>query len=146
MRLTTSFGPATVPAWLFDLKGYSSPLKQAAAIASKPPRSPIKWATGLAGDSLNQLSRISADGRTVTVIATYGACTTRPGVKVLETPDSVVLSSSTRARKTDGPCTKQARLRPVTVQLAKPLGDRILLDAITGRPVRCIPGRQPPPS
>ncbi|MFF0451170.1 hypothetical protein ACFYT4_33135 [Streptomyces sp. NPDC004609] len=36
MRVATSRGPATVPAWLFTLDGYATPLKQAAAIPSAP--------------------------------------------------------------------------------------------------------------
>jgi hypothetical protein len=42
MTLATSRGPATVPAWLFTLEGYDTPLKRAAVSPSKLPTPPIE--------------------------------------------------------------------------------------------------------
>ncbi|MGW5233312.1 hypothetical protein ACWEQU_13685 [Streptomyces nodosus] len=53
---------------------------------------------------------------------------------VLETSESVVLSASVVGTK-EGPCTADLLLEMVTVKLNRPLGDRVLLDAVTGRPV-----------
>ncbi|MEU6012213.1 hypothetical protein [Streptomyces sp. NPDC047453] len=53
---------------------------------------------------------------------------------VLETDGSVVLSTSVVGTK-EGPCTADLLGEMVTVKLDRPLGDRVLLDAFTGRPV-----------
>ncbi len=42
MTIATSRGPATVPAWLFTLKGYDEPLKRVALRPSKLPKPPIE--------------------------------------------------------------------------------------------------------
>ncbi|AZQ32722.1 hypothetical protein EJ357_04085 [Streptomyces cyaneochromogenes] len=137
--LATSRGPATVPAWLFTIEGYDTPLKRVALDPSKLPEPPI----GPVGNSptdglreLNELVEVAKDGRSVTVHAFHGSCDDGPRVDALETDGSVVLSAYVVDTKDDGlPCTDDLRTRKVTVQLDRPLGDRILLDAFTGRPV-----------
>ncbi|EXU65807.1 hypothetical protein Z951_23640 [Streptomyces sp. PRh5] len=146
MSVVTSRGPAMVPAWLFSLEGYDSPLKQAAAVPSELPRSPIERARGIPGYPLRHLVRIAADGLSVTVVALRRVCDHGPAVEVLETPGSVVLSASVKPRKGGGTCTKQGKLQEVTVKLDRSLGDRILLDAHTGRPVPYKPSLGPSPS
>ncbi|WP_435846157.1 hypothetical protein [Streptomyces diacarni] len=133
MTVVTSRGPATVPAWLFSLRGYDTPLKQAAVTASGLPRSPVEPVAG-PSTRLGGLVRSAVDARAVTVIASHGACDDGAVVDVTETSGSVVLSASVRGRRA-GLCTKQAVLQQVTVQLGRPVGDRVLLDAHTGRPV-----------
>ncbi|WP_425837982.1 hypothetical protein [Streptomyces fractus] len=135
MRLATSRGPASVPAWVFTLDGYASPLKRAAAVPSKTPRSPVGPAHDLPGFPLDRLLKVSADGRSVTVVAMHGVCDDGPTVDVLETRDSVVLTASVTGRDRDRVCTAQGKLERVEVPLRKPLGDRVLLDAHSGRPV-----------
>ncbi|MEV7239361.1 hypothetical protein AB0N06_37505 [Streptomyces sp. NPDC051020] len=147
MSVVTSRGPAVVPAWLFTLDGYASPLKQAAVIPSPLPRPPIGPAHDVPGYPLDHLVQIAAGGRSVTVVALHGACDDGPVVAVLETRGSVVLSGSVKHRKGDGGlCTKQARFQQVTVKLARPVGDRVLIDAHTGQPVPYKPPHGPSPS
>ncbi|MER6976771.1 hypothetical protein [Streptomyces carpinensis] len=137
MTLATSRGPATVPAWLFTLDGYDTPLKQAAVHPFKPSTPPVEPVAQGPSDTLQPLPRLvgtAGDGRSVTVIADHGACDDGPAVDVLETDGSVVLSASVVGTK-EGPCTDQALREMVTVNLDRPLGDRVLLDAFTGRPV-----------
>jgi hypothetical protein len=137
MTLATSRGPATVPAWLFILEGYDTPLKRVALSPSKLPEPPIKPAGQVPTDELAPLDRlveVAANGRSVTVVATHGSCDDGPAVDVLETGGSVVLSASVVGTK-DGPCTADLRGEKVTVTLDRPVGDRVLLDAFTGRPV-----------
>ncbi|WP_406840546.1 hypothetical protein ACICHK_38155 [Streptomyces sp. AHU1] len=83
---------------------------------------------------LDGLGTIARDGRTLTVRAKHGACDDGPAVDVLETEGSVVFSASIRGTS-DGPCTSESRVEKVTVKLRRPVGERILLDAFTGRPV-----------
>ncbi|MGW3728087.1 hypothetical protein [Streptomyces sp. NPDC000851] len=137
MTLATSRGPATVPAWLFTLEGYDSPLRSVAVGPSKLPRPPVGPAAGSPSGELwelRSLVEVAGDGRSVTVIGNHGACDDGPVVHVLETDGSVVLSGSV-AGGTDGPCTAQLLGREVAVTLDRPVGDRVLLDAATGRPV-----------
>ncbi|MFB7115500.1 hypothetical protein [Streptomyces sp. NPDC056291] len=137
MTLSTSRGPATVPAWLFTLDGYGTPLKRAAVRPLKPSTPPVEPVAEGPSDTLQPLSQLvgtARDGRSVTVIADHGACDDGPAVAVLETDGSVVLSASVVGAN-EGPCTKQLLHEKVTVKLDRPLGDRILLDAFTGRPV-----------
>ncbi|MFF5984235.1 hypothetical protein ACFY78_35875 [Streptomyces olindensis] len=138
MTVATSRGPATVPAWLFTLEGYDSPLARAAVRPSRPPAPPI----GPLGNDvptdvlapLGGLTGVAGNGRSVTVVAHHGSCDDGPVVDVLETKGSVVLSAAVTGVD-DGPCTSELRGKSVTVKLAGPLGDRIVLDAFTGRPV-----------
>ncbi|WP_128376154.1 hypothetical protein [Streptomyces cavernae] len=137
MTLATNRGPATVPAWLFTLEGYDTPLRRVALSPSKLPRPPIRPAGQLPTDELSPLERlveVAGDGQSVTVIAGHGACDDGPVVDVLETAGSVVLSASVVGSK-GGPCEGVMLLEKVTVELNQPIGDRILLDAFTGRPV-----------
>ncbi|MDN0198709.1 hypothetical protein [Streptomyces sp. S.PNR 29] len=137
MTLATSRGPATVPAWLFTLEGYDTPLKRAALRPSKLPEAPIGPAAQAPSDALwnlDHLVAVAAGGRTVTVAAHHGSCDDGPAVDVLETDGSVVLSASVVGTE-DGPCTAQLLSQEVDVKLDRPLGDRVLLDAFTGRPV-----------
>jgi hypothetical protein len=146
MTLATSRGPAVVPAWVFTLDGYDTPLKRAAVVPSELPRPPIGEARNVPGLPLQHLTRIATDGRSVTVVALHGGCDDGPAVEVLETGGSVVLSASVKARRSDELCTKQGKLGRVTVRLGRALGDRVLLDAQSGRPVPYRPESGPSPS
>jgi hypothetical protein len=137
MTLATSRGPATVPAWLFTLKGYDTPLKRVAIRPSKLPVPPIEPAgetSTRTARSLEGLVEVSEDGRSVTVTAGHGNCDDGAVVDVLETDGSVVLSASVVGLR-DGACTDQLVTQEVRVKLEQPLGDRTLLDAFTGMPV-----------
>lgn len=140
MTMPTSRGPATVPAWLFTLEGYDEPLKRVALKGSKAPKPPIEVAAGGIATrdglwELDQFVETSEDGRSVTVSAHHGACDDGPAVDALETAGSVVLSASVMGGNKGGICPSILLSKKVTVKLDRPLGDRILLDAFTGRPV-----------
>ncbi|MFF2778928.1 hypothetical protein ACFVU3_29040 [Streptomyces sp. NPDC058052] len=145
MTLVTSRGPATVPAWLYSLDGYASPLKQAAVKPSKLPASPIGPADDTPVRKLSGLSEIAADGRSVTVVALHGVCEEGPEIDVLETASSVVLSLVEQPESGRN-CTKQARIQQVRVEVDRPVSDRILLDAKTGRPLPYTPENGASPS
>ncbi|MDT0389375.1 hypothetical protein [Streptomyces dubilierae] len=150
MTLDTSRGPATVPAWLFTLEGYDRPLARAAVRPSEEPASPIEPLGPDVSTStlapLGGLTGIAGDGRSVTVVAHHGSCDDGPVVTAHETDGSVVLSAAVRGVH-DGPCTSELRGRKVTVKLDRPAGDRVVLDAFTGRPVPYTgrPGAAPAP-
>ncbi|KOV64387.1 lipoprotein [Streptomyces sp. NRRL WC-3618] len=138
MTITTSQGPASVPAWLFTLEGYDKPLGRVALRPSKLPRSPIGGIGAARTTELTWLPRlmeVSGDGRTVTVLAAHGGCDDGARVKALETDGSVVLSASVADVEQDLACSAEMKYEKITVELKRPLGDRVLLDAYTGRPV-----------
>lgn len=138
MTVATSRGPATVPAWEFTLDGYASPLKRAAAVASELPEPPIRATRELPGQPL-KLTGTADDGRSVTVTVLRGVCDKRSALDVVETQGSVVLSYASTRRHSRELCTKQAKLQQVTARLDQPIGDRTLLDAMTGRPIAYKP-------
>ncbi|MFE6406788.1 hypothetical protein ACFVOR_07610 [Streptomyces sp. NPDC057837] len=150
MTLDTSRGPATVPAWLFTLQGYDRPLARAAVRPSAEPAPPVEPlgpdvdASVLA--PLGGLTGIAGGGRSLTVVAHHGSCDDGPAVTAHETDGSVVLSAAVRGVH-DGPCTSELRGKRVTVELDRPVGDRVVLDAFTGRPVPYTgrPGAEPAP-
>ncbi|WP_243274697.1 hypothetical protein SALCHL_006380 [Streptomyces albus subsp. chlorinus] len=76
----------------------------------------------------------------MTVAVLHGVCDDGPAVDVRETTGNVVLSASVKDRNRGGLCTKQATSRRLTVKLDRPVGDRVVLDALAGRP---IPGKSP---
>ncbi|MER6131446.1 hypothetical protein [Streptomyces sp. NPDC001815] len=136
MTLSTGRGPASVPAWHFTVAGYDTPLRRVAVGPSKLPRPPVK-PVAEASDALYPLyglTAVSRDGRTVTLRAHHGSCDEGPAVDVLESGDNVVFSGWIRDRA-EGMCTDDLRMKKVTVKLDRPVGDRMLLDAFTGRPV-----------
>ncbi|MFD3451957.1 hypothetical protein ACFWVC_07215 [Streptomyces sp. NPDC058691] len=138
MTLSTSRGPARVPAWRFTLDGYDTPLQHVAVSPSKPPRAPVESLSQSQDTGglwpLHGLKSVAGDGRSVTVGAEHGSCDDGPAVDVLETGDSVVLAGRVRGAN-DGPCNSMLLVDPVTVKLDRPLGGRLLLDAFTGAPV-----------
>ncbi|WP_428957049.1 hypothetical protein [Streptomyces sp. cg35] len=137
MPVPTSHGTATVPAWLFTVKGYDTPLERAAVAPSKLPAAPIApaddWPTDVLAP-LDGLTSVADDGRSLIVMATHGACDDGPAVEALQTTDSVVLAASTVGAD-DGNCTSNLLIKKITVKLDDPVGERIILDASTGSPV-----------
>ncbi|MCX4411275.1 MULTISPECIES: hypothetical protein [unclassified Streptomyces] len=77
--------------------------------------------------------------------ATHGSCDDGPVVKALETDGSVVLYASVAGERS-GPCPAVMTEQSVKAELGKPLGDRMLLDAFTGRPVPYGEPNGPSPS
>ncbi|MFH9864342.1 hypothetical protein [Streptomyces sp. NPDC017202] len=97
MTIATSRGAATVPAWVFTLEGYDTPLKRVAVTPSPLPEPPIGQARQDSDGGLMSVVRpaaVPADSRSITVKATRGACDDGPVVKALETGGSVVVHAS----------------------------------------------------
>ncbi|MCF2127128.1 hypothetical protein L1I79_11880 [Strepomyces sp. STD 3.1] len=137
----TSRGPATVPAWLFTVDGYEAPLKRVAVSPSALPTPPIRPARDVSGSELtplNGIAEVAQDGRSLTVLASHGACDDGPAVRTLETRTTVVLSASVLGAE-DGPCSGESNVTSVNVKLDRSVYGRIVLDAFTGRPVQYAP-------
>jgi hypothetical protein len=79
------------------------------------------------------------------VRTTHGSCDDGPVVKALETDGGVVLYASVAGERS-GPCPAVMTEQSVKAELGKPLGDRMLLDTFTGRPVPYGEPNGPSPS
>ncbi|MEU6440399.1 hypothetical protein [Streptomyces sp. NPDC047046] len=140
MEVNTSRGLAVVPAWLFTLNGYANPLRRIAITPSAlptPPLSPLPAERAAGTRQANRLVRAPKDmHRNITVAVTRGACERQPTAAALETRQSIVVMISTlSASKSADPCSSEAYEERINIRLSKPIGERILLDAVTGRPV-----------
>jgi hypothetical protein len=141
LDVPTSRGTASVPAWAFTLKGVSAPVIQAAL----PPGSYVTpYTHGTPTENLRPLgtsfvgggpARVSADGQTLTVGLPGSPCDTTWGGLDAEVGGVVVVGGWMHDPDLGQPCAAVLQLRKVTVQLAAPLGDRVILDAATGQPV-----------
>ncbi|RKN12447.1 hypothetical protein [Streptomyces radicis] len=138
MRLRTSRGPAQVPAWLFTLDGYDTPLRHAAVALPEPPAAPVDPVDDEDGNGgegelqgVGALGPLSEDGLSVTVRWLRGGCDGRD-FDVLETDASVVIAASAVPGPPDRVCTTEVRPVWQTVELERPLGERAPLDAFTG--------------
>ena len=152
MRVPTSRGTASVPAWSFTLRGVSTPVIQAAL----PPGSYVtEYSFRAPAEQLGPLGKgfvaaseatPSADGRTLTLTLAGSSCDPLRGKLestwgglVAEVGGMVVVGGWTHNAHPNAPCVTDLMGRTVTVQLAKPLGDRVILDAATGWPTPAVP-------
>jgi hypothetical protein len=150
LDVATSRGRASVPAWAFTLKGVSTPVIQAAL----PPGSYVTpYTYGTPAENVRPLGAAfvggdpvwpSADGQTLTVGLPASPCDTTWGGLDAEVGGVVVVGGWMRDPNPDQPCAAVLELRKVTVRLAAPLGDRVILDAATGRPVTQEPAPATP--
>ncbi|GAB3063806.1 hypothetical protein [Micromonospora schwarzwaldensis] len=131
----TSRGRAEVPAWLFTVEELAVPVARLAVA----PRA-VGTVPGGAADTgplpaglvAAQELRAVADNR-LDYLVGVGACDGAPTPLVREGPDVVVVGAAVVAAT--GPCTMQLALKPVSVTLAAPLGDRTVLDVGSGAPL-----------
>ena len=139
----TSRGLATAPAWEFTLDGTQVRVTRIAVaagggIAVQPPpwdaNNPptglrIDSATGTIGGLELTVSFIGApDGADKPCGADYEA-------EAVESDLAVVIMVTARSNAIPGACTAVGAVRNATVALARPLGDRTVLEAMEGRPV-----------
>ncbi|MGN9779251.1 hypothetical protein ACTMS0_26335 [Micromonospora sp. H33] len=136
----TSRGEAQVPAWLFtvdELTARVARLAVAPAAVGAVPEPSVPAAPPPDGVVGAQDLR-AVDGATLTVRLGIGACDTGTTPLVLERDDVVVVGGG--VIRSTGVCTDQLLLEPVTVRLAAPLGERPVLDVLTGTPLRLTTG------
>ncbi|HEY7440078.1 MAG TPA: hypothetical protein VIC35_11860 [Acidimicrobiia bacterium] len=135
----TDRGIRTLPAWLFSFEGVPNP---AAVIAvGAPPRfpSPPEAYFSTMG------ARVAADGRSATITfvgarAGKGPCTADYSVDQLASNTAVAITiRQTRQGRGPGPCLAIGYPRHERVELASPLGNRVLVDAKTKGPIAIAP-------
>ncbi|MGW1774609.1 hypothetical protein [Streptomyces sp. NPDC002104] len=136
LSVKTSRGPALVPAWFFDLEGYGEPLVRVALADARPAEPPIGPLDPAAG-ATSVMDHGPADRTSTefTVGAGHGACDGGVAVDVLEGTDTVVLGGRILPGKEvaeGGGCPAVLLRATVPVALTRPLGDRVLVDAVSG--------------
>jgi hypothetical protein len=149
-RLTTTpidavDGPVTVPAWEFTLDGYQARLVMPAVPATEalvPPEAPWDSAHPPSG-LFFMTAKSTSDGRTVTIDFTgaqYGAdkpCGKDYTLEAVTSAHAVVIILRTLDHKglVVGACNMMGFPRTASIQLAEPLGNRVLLEGTVGHPV-----------
>jgi hypothetical protein len=133
VKLRTSRGEATVPAWLFTVRDLGTVV---ARVAVAPPavgaRPTLKLPDPTYTPGLVTSQDLQAvDGAKLTYRLGVGACDKNITPLVAEYDDIVVVGGAVTPPA--GGCTDQLLLHPVTVTLKAPLGSRPVLDALTGQ-------------
>ncbi|WP_405488519.1 hypothetical protein [Streptomyces sp. NBC_00096] len=137
LTMKTSRGPARVPVWFFDLEGYAEPLARVALADAGPARPPIGPVRPFAGGAAELFGHGAADPAVTafSVEAGHGACDGGVAVEVLEGVDTVVLGGRVLPGKKlpEGAVCAAVMLKAsVPVTLTRPLGNRVLIDAVSG--------------
>lgn len=134
--LLTSRGTAQVPAWLFEIAELDTPVARVAVdeTVNIPTPSPeVAQATDLT-DFVVAQNLTDVKGADLSYSLGVGACDSDITPFVQEYADAVVVSGS--VVRTGEACTDQLLFHPVTVTLDEPVGDRTVLDAVTGQPLQ----------
>jgi len=136
VQVRTSQGQATVPAWTLTVTGLSRPIS---IVATAPgvlevPR-PAAPLPGLAapGPGFNPADTLMAvSGSSLTIRIGSGACDGDLRAHAVEFADLVVVGGTHTPAPPGTMCTEQYLSTPATVSLAKPLGNRIVVDVVSG--------------
>jgi len=133
----TSRGQATVPVWEFSIAGYAEPFAYP-AVAPQQPTRPMPPTTAypvIPGATSASWTGTSADGLKLTGRVPHGSCGELLPGEVYETDAVVVLIGHTKSKLKPGmACTLALRASPMTFRLARPLGNRTVLDLVSGAP------------
>jgi len=142
--LPTSRGDAVVPAWAFTLPVLGGQVIQAALPpASYVTENSVRMPTENLGPlgkgfvGAIEVTAVSADKRTLEMWLANNPCSppATSGGLVAEVGDVVVVGGWIHdPHPAAGGCVAGGRGQDVTVRLAAPLGDRVILDAATGTP------------
>ncbi|TKK84514.1 hypothetical protein FDA94_29695 [Herbidospora galbida] len=130
--LETSRGVVQVPAWRFAVEGVDQPFVRVAvdpsAVTERPRRAK--------GDvrEVHAFDLVAGKPKALSVRYGFGACEDVTGVPVYETGQVVVVGVESTPTG-DGACPAILKLGTAEVTLARPLGDRVVLDAGSGLPL-----------
>lgn len=131
--LETSRGTIRVPAWMFTVEGVEQKKVHVAvdpaAVTVRPERIP--------GGSEEVMAFDLVTGKPDELLLRYGygACDTVHGVRAYETDQVVVVDVDEENTSPGEPCPAILESATATVTLARPLGERLVLDSGTGVPV-----------
>jgi hypothetical protein len=137
--IRTSRGPASAPAWLFTVAELPQPVARVAVAAASVIPLPRPSLALMDPDRVRGLASVhkltAAEDRRLSYVIGIGTCDTEPAGIAYETDEVVVVAGTVRPPGGNRDCTAALKLEPVTVTLDRPLGERVVLDAIGGRPL-----------
>jgi len=145
-KLLTSRGAATTPAWEFTLKGTNVTVTRIAVAArdaivvTPPPWDPNVSPAGMRIESATQ----TADGRQVTVGFTGAPegrdkpCGADYSAEAVESDTAIVVIVVTHPNGAAVACRAIGATRTATASLARPLGERTVLEVTQGLPVSVV--------
>lgn len=143
VTIFTSRGQASVPAWRFTVAGLGWMVSEVAVARSALVVLPGYGPTPPAGQNtpgVDALTKVSADGRTLTLSFIGSACDAAWGAYRYETNGTVVAGSWEKPAAGNMPCAAVGVPHTARVTLARPLGTRVILDVASGQPlVRVFP-------
>ncbi|MFI9597552.1 hypothetical protein [Nonomuraea sp. NPDC052265] len=129
----TSRGTVRVPAWVFTVAGVEKAKVHVAvdpsAVTARPERVPGKF------EEVPAYDLVAGEPKKLLLRYGYGACETVHGARVYETDQVVVVDVDKRNARTAQVCLDILKMATTTVTLARPLGDRLVLDSEAGLPV-----------
>jgi hypothetical protein len=131
--LETSRGTIQAPAWMFTVEGVEQRKVHMAvdpsAVTARPERIP--------GGTEEVMAFDLVAGKPDELLLRYGfgACDTVRGPRAYETGQLVVVDIDEEDSSAGEPCPAILKVATTTVTLARPLGDRLVLDSGTGLPV-----------
>lgn len=135
----TWHGDAQVPVWQFDFAARDEPMEPISYVAVRDRVDPSIW---LPLSSANTDAAYGhPDDTQVTIVFGGGACDTGHSIEVVESTGAMVPIITTTVR--GGACTLQRVGYALRVELAAPLGDRVVLDLDSGYPVPVYPDTPP---
>ncbi|TDC06650.1 hypothetical protein E1267_15725 [Nonomuraea longispora] len=138
--LETSRGTVRMPAWVFTVEGVEQKKVHVAvdpsAVSARPER--VEGST----EEVMAYDRVADRPHELRLRYGYGACDNVHGVRVHETDQVVVVGVDKENTDPGRPCPTILESAVTTVTLARPLGERLVLDSGTGVPVpRGLDGR-----
>jgi hypothetical protein len=144
IRVQTTRGPATAPAWEYTLRGTGVRVTRVAVAPSTTVRvTPASWDPfnapgGLAIESAS--TTLTGKRLTVTFTGSPGPrsqpCGADYTAEAVESANAVVVIVTAHPHAADGTCTAIGAPRTADVELAQPLGERAVLEVQQGLPVR----------
>jgi hypothetical protein len=136
VRMATSRGGATVPAWIFTVDDLRAPLARVAVASSATAADVLRRPIEMIAEPqafFFSVESYTAQGQGLTLHVTGGQCDTSRTGLLYETADAVVLGV---AITTSGEmCAAIGIPATVDVRLAEPVGDRVVLAVSSGLPV-----------
>jgi hypothetical protein len=132
--VSTTQGPAQLPAWEFSADGFVTPMVVVAVDPGEllglpePVYDEPSWGPLLGVEAIE-----SMEGNTLKVMLLFGACEKDRAAHVYETDDVVVVGGS--SVRLPGGCPAIGYVAPATIVLSKPLGERLLVNVTWGAPL-----------
>ncbi|MEU0483294.1 hypothetical protein ABZ260_29420 [Streptosporangium sp. NPDC006013] len=131
--LETSRGTIQVPAWVFTVEGVEQKKVHVAVDPSAVTARP-GWVQGDV-EEVMAFDLVAGKPNELLLRYGYGACDTIHGARVYETNRLVVVDVDERRSDSVEACPAILKTATITVTLARPLGDRLVLDSGIGLPV-----------